>query len=683
MTKFIATKQPRNGLFFYLLLLTGFFILLEFSFFIQCNRAYLSDYTFVSDHLTIPSTIFPGVFYFLFCQLALHLLFCLLTWFVASGVILELKRAQQSPNELLLAISIWFLFAITVMVANQYYYPNSKFAELTILVLPNNSFLSFLSRVLINACAGLFVYALYAYFKLFPSRYYSKLGLFFAIAGVSGVVSLSVVKAPVIANHQKPNVIIVGIDSLRPDFLSFFGSQQQTPFIDQLLNSSTVFAEAITPLARTFPSWVGILTGQYPRETGIRSNLADQTHLNLQNTLPAILQRNGYQTIYATDETRFSNIDERFGFNQVLSPPMGLNDFLLGNFNDFPLSNLLSNFPLIEYLFPHTFANRPVYFTYHPNQFLHSLNKTINQDYEQPIFLAVHFCLPHHPYMWADKSLAGLSVEARYLKSIQRVDKQVRDFFQQLKNTNRLNNAIVVLLSDHGEALELNGDRITEADLFLPKSKTPPVFYPPTSDKQAINQSAGHGTDVLGLPQYHSLLAFKLYGVGPQHAQVLPGVVTLLDIKPTILSLLNLPVTTSSGISLAASIKTGQHPSQRHLFLESDFSPEAIRTVYPDQRKVFLQGIDVFEIDSKTTRLTVKTSMAQKIVHSKQYADIYGEWMLALYPQNDLVRMPILVNLQTGQWTNDLSLPFAKDSPAELMLAKIKTFYGSEINQVH
>ncbi len=35
-------------------------------------------------------------------------------------------------------------------------------------------------------------------------------------------------------------------------------------------------------------------------------------------------------------------------------------------------------------------------------------------------------------------------------------------------------------------------------------------FYPPSLDKEEVNQSAGHGTDVLGLTQYHSLLAFKL-----------------------------------------------------------------------------------------------------------------------------------------------------------------------------
>lgn len=684
MTNTTVTKQPSDGLFFYLLLLTGFFLLLEISFFIECNRAYLSDYTFVSDHLSIPATILPGIFYFIFWQLTLHLLFCMLVWFVVKGLLFELHQSGRPFNDLMLAICVWILFAVTVLLANQHYYPNSKFAEWTTLLLPDNAFSAELCRWLINTCAGLIVYSSHVLLNRVASRYYLKLGMLAAMAGLGGIFYLHSIQTPKdIATIRQPNVIIVGIDSLRPDFLSFFGADQATPFIDSFLNSATVFAEAITPLARTYPSWVSILTGQYPRESGVRSNLADQSQLHLEHTLPAILQRNGYETIYATDETRFSNIDHRFGFNQVVSPPMGLNDFLLGNFNDFPLSNLLSNTLLTRFIFPHTFANRPVYFTYHPNQFIEVLKQILNQDFQKPLFLAVHFCLPHHPYSWASESVDGLTIQARYAKSIQRVDRQVRDFFESLRATHRLDHAIVVLLSDHGEALAFPGDRITDPALYVPTSNKPPVFYPPSTDHLAFNQSAGHGTDVMGLPQYHSLLAFKRYGLGAEQATLIPGTVTLLDIKPTILSLLQLPIVASSGVSLAKIIESGKMKVMpRHLFLESDFSPEAIRTVFPDQRKVFLQGIDVFEIDPISTRLTVKASMEQKIIRSKQYADIFGEWMLALYPQNDRFRLPILINLKTGQWTTDLATPLAKDSPAELMLAKLKSFYGTEINQV-
>lgn len=68
MTMMTPRKQQNDGIFLYLLLLTAFFLLLEISFFIQCNRAYLSDYTFVSDNLHIPVTIVPGILFFFWCN---------------------------------------------------------------------------------------------------------------------------------------------------------------------------------------------------------------------------------------------------------------------------------------------------------------------------------------------------------------------------------------------------------------------------------------------------------------------------------------------------------------------------------------------------------------------------------------------------------------------------------------
>src|SRR3989338_2547958 len=169
------------------------------------------------------------------------------------------------------------------------------------------------------------------------------------------------------ATPEKPNIILIGIDSLRPDFLGFFGYAQISPHIDQFLDHATVFSESLTPLARTFPSWVSMLTGVYPKLNTIRTNLGDQSHLQFNTTLPAILRQHGYKTIFATDETRFSNIDQRYCFDETVTPPIGFNDFLLGTLNDFPLSNLVVNTTLGKYLFPHTYANRAVFETYEPN----------------------------------------------------------------------------------------------------------------------------------------------------------------------------------------------------------------------------------------------------------------------------------------------------------------------------
>jgi len=668
----MTLNPKKEGTLPYILLLTGFLMLLEFSYFIQCNRAYLSDYTFVSKNLSIPLTILPGIFYFIAAEFTIHLAYALIVWIVVTCL--------PFRNKVNSAIIIWLLGVITIFVANQYYFPNSKFAELTSLILTTPGLVKTVYFILITACIGVCL--------LVVSRSF----FIFAISTLFICISFFILKTktdiPINnpATASRPNIILIGIDSLRPDFLSYFGYDNKTPFLDAFLNQSAVFTEAVTPLARTFPSWSSILLGQYPRESRIRSNLSQQQFLHFDDSLPAILQRHGYETIYATDETRFSNIDKNFGFNRIISPPMGLNDFLIGNFNDFPLSNVLVNTVIGKWLFPHGYANRPVHFTYNPDSFLQLLKPVLAENHQQPLLLAVHFCLTHTPYLWADYAGEGQDVKARYVASIQRVDEQIQDFFILLKQYHLLDHAIVVLLSDHGETLELSGDRITEKELFISSKEysSIPQFYPQGLDDEAVNQSAGHGTDVLGLPQYHTLLAFQLYGVEKNAIGDIPGVVSLIDIKPTLLQYLQLPSPNSSGISLLKWIQGIEtaNLNTRHIFLESDFSPAAIRTVYPEVRKVMLEGIDIFEINPLTTRLTIKDEMTTKIIASKQYADIYGEWMLALYPKEQHKRTAILINLNSGQWTDDLQNKFAKDSPAQLMLAQLRVFYGDEIVDV-
>jgi hypothetical protein len=204
-------------------------------------------------------------------------------------------------------------------------------------------------------------------------------------------------------------------------------------------------------------------------------------------------------------------------------------------------------------------------------------------------------------------------------------------------------------------------------------------------DTEKVNASVGHGTDVLGLSQYHTVLAFRLYGLQQTQEKTISGRVSLLDIKATLLDLLGLDITHETGISQKNSIigHSSQAISPNHLFLESDFSPPAIYTVHPEMRNVLLAGTNYFQVDPITTHVTVKNSMEKLIIRSKQYADLHGDWILALYPKNKHEkhnRIPILVNLKTGLWTADLKTPFAQQSPAKKMLSALREFYGDEIS---
>lgn len=707
-------KIKKYGLFLALISLTLFFILVEVSFLIQCSGVYLGDFKLIANHLSIPLAIFPQVVAFIFIQLLLHLLFVCLIWAVTRLAATALHFSIQ--RTIYLGIGLWFAALLAILLANRIFFPNSKFSSVLFGFLTPG-----IAKVGLGIL-GLFLVAITlialfgAAIQIKNIRSFRRPNVVIAsgaerseaiqavgdgyVIVTSASICLSVIflclfwflssrHHPTLdaATAEKPNIVIIGMDSVRPDFLGFFGYAKRTPHIDGFLNHSTVFSDALTPLARTFPSWVSILTGIYPKLNTIRTNLADQNDLDLTETLPAILRAEGYATIFATDETRFSNIDQRYGFDQVITPPIGFNDFLLGTINDFPFANLIANTPVGKYLFPYTYANRSVYALYNPNTFLKLLQPTLAKSRTKPTLLITHLCLPHFPYAWESLPVNKVTLY-HYQSALKRVDQQFHDLMMLLQQKQWLQHSIVILLSDHGEAVEIPGDRLTAADLFIPGEKNKkgvlPHFYPPSSTKEKINMSGGHGTDVLGLPQYHTVLAFRTFGTKPNAVRVVSGLVSVMDIKPTLLAFLDLPVGRSSGNPLQDYIFGSKNivDINQDFFIESDFSPEAIRSIHPETRKVLFEGIDYFRIDPKTTRVVVRESMLKMILSSKQYADYYSNWVLALYPQNNKVMMPILVNLKTGEWTNDLTTEFAQSSPAHHMLIAMKIFFGSDITDV-
>jgi arylsulfatase A-like enzyme len=678
-------KNSKSGLLAYLLLLTGIFALLEVSYFIQRGGIYLSEFTLVTSHLDIPLKIIPGVIFFLVAQLLVHLSFTTLVWAAARLVGVALKCHWRTVQTL--GFNFWIFGIVAVLVANQHFFPNSQFAALTDYHI-DTRVLEFVWSAFLIICALIILLAGIGFIKTLPVLSRLLIGVVF-ISSTAGFMSSHQSMVRDASTPEKPNIIIIGIDALRPDYLGFFGADVMTPNLDAFLKQSAAFGTAMTPQARTFPAWMSILTGKYPKHVNARYDLQDKSLLNIHDdTLPQILRQAGYTTVFATDETRFSNIDTSFGFDSTVTPPVGVNDFLLGSLNDFPMSNLIVNTPLGKWLFPNSYGNRPAYITYDPDSFLKMLKPALTRPRDKPLFLAVHFCLPHFPYFWADYSFQDTKrAEVHYRFAVQRADQQVGDFLALLEQNGILKHSIVILLSDHGEALNLHGDRATDRDLYIAGSDNPkkivPRYYPISLEKEAVNQSAGHGTDVLGLTQYHTVLAFRFYGVNAPRPRIVPDAVSLIDIKPTVLTLLGYASEQDDGVSLTPLLFPANVRASlpaRHLFMESDFSPQAVRTVHPETSKILFEGIDFFKIDPITTQLVVKKSMGDLIISSKQYADFYGEWILALYPQPAGNMMPILVNLNSGLWTNDLSTAFALASPANVMLSSLKQFYGNELH---
>lgn len=92
----------------------------------------------------------------------------------------------------------------------------------------------------------------------------------------------------------QPSVLLVTIDTLRPDALGVVDPQRETPSIDALAGSGRLFTMAISPVPLTLPSHTSILSGMLPIHHGVRDN--GQTVPADVPLLPDVLRNHGYQT---------------------------------------------------------------------------------------------------------------------------------------------------------------------------------------------------------------------------------------------------------------------------------------------------------------------------------------------------------------------------------------------------
>jgi hypothetical protein len=411
--------------------------------------------------------------------------------------------------------------------------------------------------------------------------------------------------------------------------------------------------------------------------------LLDSAKINATHTLANELKHAGYTTIFATDDRRFNPISTALGFDKIIGPQTGFNDFVLGTFNDFPLSNLIVNTCWGYWLFPYSYSNRGVATTYYPSTFLHYISAALTKTPQRPLFLATHFTLSHWPYVWASnrsvKLKPGLRDEFYYKVAVKRVDREFAQFMQILRQKKLLNNSLVFVISDHGNSWGFANERVTSKEGYEAGN----AKLPPFALQNLIEPTFGHGTDILNLTQYHILFSIREFG---EQIKFKPGRagegVSLIDIKPTVLAFLNLPISNVQGMSLLPWLvnPATKALSTRDFYIESGFTLPGILMADPSIKNVLEQGASYFRIDPKTGSLVTKDEFAKLIIATKQLGIIDYPWLLACYPVNNDYRILVLANMNTFQWTTDLQSNLAKQANADLMLNKLRNFYGAEFH---
>ncbi len=272
-----------------------------------------------------------------------------------------------------------------------------------------------------------------------------------------------------------PNVVLITIDTVRPDHLGCYGYKFiETPYLDALAAAGVRFTNAYTPVPITLPAHSVMLTGTYPMRTGMHDFSGNRLNAS-QPTLATLLHAKGYTTGAVLGS---AVLDSRFGLNRGF-------DFY---HDDFDFSRLDEK--NIDAMM------RP------GNEVIDHALGWLEGNRRKPFFLWVHLYDAHHPYKPPSPYLQKYR-NRPYDGGIAFVDAQVGRVVSYLKTKGLYDRTLIVVAADHGEGLGEHGE------------KTHGFFIYDTT--------------------LHVPLIFKLpAGTGPQKS-VVPDAVSLADILPTVL----------------------------------------------------------------------------------------------------------------------------------------------------
>lgn len=224
---------------------------------------------------------------------------------------------------------------------------------------------------------------------------------------------------------DRMNLLVISLDTTRADRIGTYGYKNaHTPNIDRLANAGVVMENCYTPVPVTLPAHASLFTGKYPighkaRDNGMYVLRPEET------TLAELLKDRQYET-YAVISSFV--LLSKFGLHQGFQTyDDSLNSHKMYN-------NYTSEIPATE-----------VYRKY---------MQWFEKNYHKRFFAWVHLYDPHAPYV-APKRFAekfGKDYSGRYDAEIAFTDEAVGKIIQSLEKKKLLENTLVVIVGDHGEA---------------------------------------------------------------------------------------------------------------------------------------------------------------------------------------------------------------------------------------
>lgn len=365
--------------------------------------------------------------------------------------------------------------------------------------------------------------------------------------------------------RDRPNVVLIGIDTLRADRLSCYGYPQQTsPHMDALAADGVLYRNMLTQSSWTKPSFATILTSLYPSShTAIsKPDRLPQGAL----TLAEVLQESGYRTAGLADNI---NIAPLFGFDQGFDTYTYLEPELPLWAND--VSSELALYQAARRGYYLLAGGQVRVQEYYQDAATVTAEATdwIAAHQEERFFLFLHYMDPHDPYMVhpyngegyarvnnqnPDPALAS-TFSTLYDGEVSYVDEYMGELFAFLKEAGLYDDTLIILTGDHGEEFQEHGGWWHGQTLYEEQLRVPLIIK---------------------------------YPGGARAGTVLEEYARSLDIAPTVLDVAGLAIPeTWQGRTLWSATEP-----PAYLFAEEELEGNVIRAVRQGDYKLILANRD-------------------------------------------------------------------------------------------
>jgi arylsulfatase A-like enzyme len=328
---------------------------------------------------------------------------------------------------------------------------------------------------------------------------------------------------------NRPNILLIGIDTLRADALGAWGKEPSpSPALDRLAGESDVWLDAYTAFNVTNPSFASILTGLYGKNHGVYDL---QTPLpRSQTTMAEQLAGAGYDTLALISASHLGDHSSGLGqgFAEVhTATEQSAAEMNVGTTMDWLASHAGRKRPFFIWLHlfdphtPHT-PPEPYALGFRPAE-VAGLS---------PVRAWIPFRQPG-PRGFTEQVL-GANRDL-YFGEVAYLDRQVGRLMDFLESRGLLRNTVVAVVADHGENLGEHGIRFRHVGLFETTTHVPLMIRWPERRE-------------------------------PQGRRI-EGLVQTLDLYPTLLGAAGLKANTTDGQDLRELTGEG-HTGRRAVFSE-------------------------------------------------------------------------------------------------------------------